>query len=138
MHLLKYPDKIIIALAESIHGNEKISRWLLENGFPELAAFASAIKGSDEASQWLLKNHFPELAALDAAISNSNKAYQWLQKNDLTFYILIADACQGKPAALFHLKKDPKMEPFLYLSSKTKEFFDSKTYDYHRKPSGFF
>ena len=138
MNLLKYPDKIIIALAEAIQGNEKIAQWLLENGFPELAAFASAIKGSDEASQWLLKNRFPELAALDAAISNDGKAYAWLKKSNLTFYILIADACQGKPAALLHLKRDPKMERFLYLAIKTKRFFDSQTYDYHRKPSNFF
>ncbi len=138
MKIFNYPPKIIIALAEAIQGNQKILSWLLENGYPELAAFASAIRGSDDAVQWLLNNKFPELAALDAAISKDVKAYHWLKKHDFTFYILLADACQGKPAAIYHLEKNPQMEAFLYLAKKTKSFFDQVTFDYHRKPSGLF
>ncbi len=138
MNFLKYPPKIIIALAEAIQGNQKILTWLLENGYPELAAFASAIRGSDDAVQWLLNNKYPDLAALDAAISKDVKAYHWLRKHNFTFHILLADACQGKPAALYHLEKNPHMEVFLYLARKTKRFFDGMTFDYHRKPSSFF
>jgi len=138
MNLLKYHSKVILALGEAITGNEKIMQWFLDNQYPELAAYASAVRGSDDAVQWLIKNKFPELAALDAALSKNHKAYEWLHKYNYSFYILLAEACQGRPQALARLKKEPKMEVFLLLAMKTKYFFDSQTYDYHKKPSNIF
>ncbi len=138
MNLLEYPKKVILALGEAITGNKKILQWFLDNQYPELAAYASAVRGSDDAVQWLVKNKFPELAALDAALSKDAKAYQWLHKYNFTFYILLAEACQGKPLALVRLKKEPEMEVFFLLAMKTKYFFDNQTYDYHKKPSNLF
>ena len=39
-------------------------KWLLQNGYPELAALSSAIRGSYEAADWLMKNNFPQFAAI--------------------------------------------------------------------------
>ena len=138
MNLLEYPSKVIIALGEAISGNKKIMQWFMKNGYPELAAYSSAVRGSDEAVQWLIKNKYPELAALDAALSRDANAYQWLHKYKFPFYILFAEACQGKPIALSKLKKEPNREAFLHLAMKTKHFFDTKTFDYHKKPTNIF
>ena len=138
MTLLKYPEEVILALAEAINGKENLIQWFLDNGYPELAAFASAVRGSDEAVQWLLKYGYANLAALDAAISNDIKAYEWLKKHKLFFYIMLADACQGKPLALERLKSNSRTAPFAYFAIKTKNFFDNMTFDYHKKPSSAF
>ena len=56
--MLNYPPKILLAFGETF-GNtgDKFQTWLLENGYPELAALSSGIKGSNDAIEWLLKNH---------------------------------------------------------------------------------
>ena len=61
--LNRYPAKILVAFGEAIDGNEKIFKWLLENGYQELAALSKAIRGSEEAFEWLMKNKYAHLAA---------------------------------------------------------------------------
>ena len=93
MENLYYSAKIWLAFGEAVNGNEKISGWLMKNGFPEVAALAYAIRGSEEATAWLFKNKFFHLAALDASIDENVQAYQWLITNKHTLLVVFADAC---------------------------------------------
>ena len=128
--MLDYPVKILVAFGETINGNEEIQKWLLNNGYPELAALSNAIRGSDDAFNWLMK-HKPEFAALDAAIANDPKAMLWLNNHKLYFLIVFADACRGKEEALQWLgEKD--LQVFLRLAHRIKEIRDAHSYDYHK------
>ncbi|MGD9494063.1 MAG: hypothetical protein AB7V36_11985, partial [Bacteroidales bacterium] len=59
--LWEYEVKILLALEQAIGGNSEFLQFLLENGFPELAAFASAVRADKKALKWLFDNGSPEL-----------------------------------------------------------------------------
>lgn len=105
-----YPQKILLAWAESIKGNKKITEWLMKNGYPELGIFSHALRnqdaarkwltdhkylhlmalingaeGSEEAIEWLNKYNFPLLAKVAAAGDNDIEAFQWLRARDVLF-----------------------------------------------------
>ena len=128
--MLEYPVKILVAFGETITGNDEIHDWLVNNGYPELAALSNAIRGSDDAVKWLIK-HKPEFAVLDSAIDNDPKALVWLNSHKLYFLEVFADACRGKEEALkWFGKKD--LQVFLRLAQKIKEYRDGQSYDYHK------
>ena len=62
---------------------DSFHQWLLENGYPELAALSDTIKGSRNALEWLMKNKYFHLAAFDAAIDNNKNAKEWLSQFSL-------------------------------------------------------
>jgi len=91
--MLDYPPKILMAFGETFGDEgENFYKWLLENGYPELAALSSGIRGSKEAIEWLLKNKYPQYAALDGAIDKQAGAYAWLRKFKFNFLTVFADA----------------------------------------------
>jgi len=106
--------------------------WLLNNGYPEVAALAHAIRGSEEATAWLMKNKFYHLAALDSAIDEDEKAYKWLMDHNHRFFIVFADACRARPAAIQWFRQN-KLEAILAIAIKIKVLRDSHTFDYHKK-----
>jgi len=108
--MLHYPPKILMAFGETFDENEKIYNWLVQNGYPELAALSSAIRGSEDAFNWLMANKFPQLAALDGAIDKNPKAYEWLKNHKMDFLLVFADACNER------------------------KFRDNQTFDYHKMP----
>ena len=129
--LLTYPPKILLAFGESIGGNNEITDWMIQNGYPELAALSHAIQGSDEAFLWLMKNKFPELAALDSAIDEDPKAYEWLKNSNYLFHIIFAECCRGKQEAIaWMLQKD--LNALVRIAQKIKHLRDSQTFDYHK------
>ena len=88
--MLDYPSKILIAFGETFTDNgEEFYNWLLENGYPELAALSSGIRGSHEAINWLLKNKYPQYAALDGAIDNKRKHINGYVNTNLTFWLFL-------------------------------------------------
>lgn len=129
---LDYPPKILIAFGEAIVGNEKIMDWLINNGYPELAAFASAIRGSEDAIEWLRKHH-PVWAILDAAIDNQVGALVWLRKNGFDFELKFAGLCNKQEESVKYFQNlDLKM--FIYLAEKINFFRDGMVFDVHRRP----
>jgi len=66
-NLDKYPVKILLAFDKAIQGENQFFEWLLENGFPELAALANAIRANTNAIDWLMANGYVHYAAFDAA-----------------------------------------------------------------------
>ena len=130
--MLDYEPKILMAFGETFTDEgESFYKWLLENGYPELAALSSGIRGSKEALDWLMKNKYPHFAALDGAIDKKQGAYDWLMKYDFYFLAVFADAINNKPDAIVWLKKR-NLEIFIHLAKKIKYFRDNQTFDYHK------
>jgi hypothetical protein len=129
--MIKYPVKILVAFGEAVDGNDKIFTWLLNNGYPELAALAKAIRGSEEANQWLLKNKFPHFAAFDMAVVNDQKAIAWLKKYKFSFLLVLADASRGSKDAIRLLAVND-LQVFIRIAKKIKLFTDGQTFDYHK------
>jgi len=127
-----YDARIWLAFGEAVNANKEISDWLMQNGYPEVAALAYAIRGSEEATEWLFKNKFFHLAALDAAIDENAQARKWLADHDHTLLGIFADACQGKQAAINWFYAN-KMEAFVRIAQRIKHLRDNTTFDYHKK-----
>jgi len=129
--MVDYPVKVLIAFGETFAGNEELLNWLLNNGYPELAALSSAIRGSEEAFKWLMANGFPELAALDSAIDEDKKAYDWLNYHKHFFLAVLSDACHNQPEAIAWLTRHD-LKIFLLIAAKIRHFRDNQTFDYHK------
>ncbi len=130
--MLHYPPKILMAFGETFTEKDgAFLQWLLQNGYPELAALSSAIRGSYEAADWLLKNNYPQFAALDGAIDKQSKAYAWLRKYNFDFLVMFADAVHQRPEAEKWLREND-IPIFLLLAEKIRNFRDSQTFNYHK------
>lgn len=92
--LEKYDIKILLALTKSIAGRKDFFHWLLENGYPELAAFSNAIRGDIEAMKWLCQHGFNWLAILSNAIDGDDRARVWIGKNTKMCNLMFAMACR--------------------------------------------
>ena len=98
-----YPTKILMAFGCTfeperdeffewlMQGDTKAKDWLMEHGFPHLAAIDSAIDKEAKAEEWLLKNHFEVNLAFAKAINRDDDATDWLLKNELQVLVIIAD-----------------------------------------------
>jgi len=64
-----YPAKILLAWSEAIAGNEKIAKWLVDNGYSELICVIDFLWGSTKAGDWMIKNKFPEWRAFTPILS---------------------------------------------------------------------
>jgi len=134
MLLTKYPVKILLLLELAIDGKEEPLFWLLENDYPELAAFANAVRNDKKAFEWLVQNGYPDLAALTKAIEDDFDAYQWLKRHKRSFYIILADAVQPKEYAVKYVR-DNNLEIFLRLCviiKKVKDQQANDAWDYHK------
>lgn len=113
----EYDIKILLAFGKSIDGHKDFFKWLLKNGYPELAALSNAIRGDEEALQWLLKNGFPELAVLSNAIDNEPHAKNWLIKSKNKLLFQFAMASRGDDDAIKWLRVND-LRVFIYLAEK--------------------
>ncbi len=129
----KYPTKILIAFGEALDGNIEIYKWLLNNGFPELAALCSAIHASRDALSWLLKHH-PILAILSNAIDGEKHAINWLIKHQQDFLLKFADACNSDQQAKKWFAEN-NLDIFNTLANKINEVLKQQKrdrFDYHK------
>lgn len=94
MGLEKYDVKILLVLVKSIAGRKDFFRWLMEHGYPELAAFSNAIRGDVEAMKWLFAHRYAWLAILSNAIDGEEKARQWIGKACHPCNLMFALACR--------------------------------------------
>ncbi len=93
--LQNYTEEILIILEKSIEGSKKDFQWLLDNKYPELAAFSNAVNGDDEAVFWLLKNGFPVLGVLCNALDEEPFATKWMQEYNDKILIHFVKAAHG-------------------------------------------
>jgi hypothetical protein len=132
--MLHYPVKILLAFGEAVSGNRKIFKWLMNNGYPELAALANSLQTNEEAFDWLMKNGYPHFAALSNAIDDDDKAYAWLNKHKFVLLTVLADASRGKKEAINILYKKG-LKVFVIISKKILEIKNQQKFnyeDYHK------
>lgn len=132
--MVHYPAKIIVAFGEAIDGNTKIYKWLLNNGYPELAALTSSIHAHKDAFEWLLK-HYPKYAVLSNAIDGEKNAIEWLKRYKLNFLVTFAEACNRKDKKAMNWLKKNNLELFISLAEKIHDILVQQrrdASDYHK------
>lgn len=131
--MINYEPKILLAFGETfdVENGEEFFKWLLENGYPELAALSSCIRGNLEARDWLMKNKFTHFVALDGAIDGKEEAYKWLKEHNFDILAVLADAVHKKPEAILWLKEN-NLEMFVHLALKIRGFGERQNFDYHK------
>ncbi len=116
---LDYPTRIILAWSESIGGNIQISKWLNENGYPELVIAASAIYLKNNARSWLVENGYAHLMAMIHAAEGDEKAQNWLKKHKFTLLYHMAMAIENENSSWIWLKQNSTPDIFI-LTTKIK------------------
>jgi len=132
-NLYDYPIKILLAFETAVGGDKAFFHWLLENGYPELAALSNAIRGNPEAINWLVVNGYRYFAAFDAASADDDGAMTWLENHEFTFLATLAKASRGQQESIDKLN-DMGLEIFVRIACRIKQFTDGQTFDYHRMP----
>lgn len=117
MGLEKYDIKILLALTKCIAGRKDFFRWLMDNGYPELAAFSNAIRGDVEAMKWLFAHHYEWLAILSNAIDGDDKARVWIGKAVHISNLMFAMACREDERAIRWLV-DNDLRIFLMMAKE--------------------
>ncbi|MCQ2280247.1 MAG: hypothetical protein MJZ49_05545 [Bacteroidales bacterium] len=101
MHaLLDYDATNLLPWHDSLTGDHRFTDFLMQNGFPELAALGRAILSDTDALKWLMENGYPEFAILSDAIDDEDEAIEWLVKAKCDFLSTFAAACRKDDAAI--------------------------------------
>ena len=125
MGLEKYDIKILLALLKCISGRKDFFHWLLENGYPELAAFSNAIRGDVDAMKWLFQHHYEWLAILSNAIDGEDKARVWIGRATHICNLMFAMACREDVDAIKWLH-DRDLNIFLLLAKEVAQVLDTQ------------
>ena len=131
---LNYPAKILIAWCECISGNEKITQWLIKNGFTELGLFRYALRNEDRSRKWLLDNGHPHLMALINGIEGNEDALNWLKAHGFELLYQMALAGDGNKEAILYLEQgDRKIFGLLAKRMEVvKDEIQAANIDYHK------
>ena len=125
MGLEKYDIKILLALNKSIAGRKDFFRWLLDNGYPELAAFSNAIRGDVEAMKWLFAHNYAWLAILSNAIDGEDEARVWIGKATHRCNLMFAMACREDVDAIRWLQQND-LQIFLMIAKEVAQVLDTQ------------
>ncbi len=130
----EYPPKILVAFGEAVGHNTKIHQWLLDNGYPELAALTACLMGQRDAEEWLKKHKFNHLLAFHYAVYDDENARKWLALYKYNLLAVLADAVNGYKPAMEYLRKR-NLNVFIRLALKIKKLKDEVIFDandYHK------
>jgi hypothetical protein len=128
----KYSEKILVAWAESISGNEQIRDWLMKNGYPELGLFRFALFFDKKSCQWLMKNA-PHLMATINAIEGKKPALNWLKRNNFHLLVRLAKASDNdKDQMKWLMKNDPLFAAIAARIKLVKDEIEEANNDVHR------
>ena len=134
---LNYDIKILLAWGECISGNEKITQWLMKNGFPELALFKYALRNEERSRDWLFNNGFKHLLALINGIEGKEDALDWLARHEFDTLREMALVGDGDQEAFDRLiASDQKI--FAMLAKKmefVKDSIEEAKTDFHKYSS---
>jgi hypothetical protein len=118
--MIRYPDAALKRFIEAAYDDDEALKWLLQNGYPELAAvkeavicretgpmtwlarykkdalllFVKAVLGNFNAIQRLLEMKEPLLAAAANAVRGDADALQWLRNNGFPAWADVSQAIQ--------------------------------------------
>lgn len=125
MGLEKYDIKILLALTKCIAGRKDFFHWLMNNGYPELAAFSNAIRGDVDAMKWLFANNYAWLAILSNAIDGEDKARVWIGKATHICNLMFAMACREDIDAIKWLDAHG-LGVFLMIAKETAQVLETQ------------
>ena len=97
--LERYNVKVLLALKEAIDGKDAFFRWLLESGYPELAAFSNFLQDDPNAEQFLIRTGHSWLGLLSHAIDGDVRARNWVQTHLHEANLMFVLACRGDEKA---------------------------------------
>ncbi|MBR1783865.1 MAG: hypothetical protein IJ760_00290 [Bacteroidales bacterium] len=129
--LEQYDVKVLLALVKSVGGRTDFFKWLLDGGYPELAAFSNAIRADDDAMVWLFKNNYAWLAILSNACDGDEKAVDWVRRGLTPVNFRFAMACQHNVDSLRWLHGN-NLGIFLLLAHEVEKFlqYQRKEHDW--------
>lgn len=125
MGLEHYDVRILLALLKSLQGHREFFQWLMDNGYPEVAAFSNAVCGDKEAMKFLFHIHCEWLAILSNAIDGEEQARVWIGKACKHVNLMFAMACQQDPLAIKWLQTR-QLDIFLVLAQEIHEILDTQ------------
>ncbi len=126
--LLNYDIKILIVLLEALKCKKKFFTFLLENGYPELAAWSNAVLGDEDALHWLFDNGFAELGVLSNAIDGEKKAVQWVMLSKDEFMINFSAACRKEADGMRWLQ-ERDLEIFIQMAYRIRDILELQIKD---------
>lgn len=115
MGLEQYDIKILLALLKAIEGRKDFFRWLIDNGYRDLAAFSNSIRGDEVALYCLVQMKKNWLAILSNATGGDEKALQWIRQHCSEPNYHFAKACTNDIDSAVWLRKHDQTY-FLLLS----------------------
>ena len=101
-----YPQNILDTFQAAIRGNKKAFRTLMDEKYPELAAFSNAIKGDENAEMWLKARGRGDWWLIFRALNNDKIAFKQLQEKEDKFTISFVLACQDRIEGKYWLTKN--------------------------------
>lgn len=119
----KYDIRILLALKECIHGHKRFFKWLIDNGYPELAAFSNSVRGDRSAQDFLVRIGQGWLAVLSEAIDGDQKARVWISKHCHPVNLMFALACRDDAASVKWLK-ERNLDIFLMMAHEVAEVLE--------------
>lgn len=102
--LLQYDVKVLLALQQAISGSTAFFQWLVDAGYPELAAFSNFLQDDGEAEQWLIQHNYHWLGILSHAIDGDERSRTWVRTSLHEANLMFALACRHDDKALSWLK----------------------------------
>ncbi|MDR1974386.1 MAG: hypothetical protein LBQ31_06890 [Bacteroidales bacterium] len=93
MKIDEYPQKVYINFVKALEGDRQKFDELIEDGYPEWAAFSHALQGDERATMFLLKRStLPVLGVLANGMNDEEGAMNWLKKNKNPLYYAFCQA----------------------------------------------
>ena len=126
--LLHYDIKVLIILLGAVRGSKKYFHFLLENGYPELAAWSNVMRGDEDALHWLFDNGYNALGMMTLAIDSKQKAMRWILETKDDFLINFTAACRKEEDGIKWLKEND-LEIFLLMAEEEQKIIEIQTKD---------
>ena len=102
--LLKYDVRVLLALQQAIGGSKEFFQWLVDAGYPELAAFSNFLQDDVEAEQWLVQHNHHWLGIISHAIDGDERSRQWVRQNLHEANLMFVLACRRDDKAISWLR----------------------------------
>ena len=96
--------RVLLALQQAISGKKEFFQWLVDAGYPELAAFSNFLQDDVEAEQWLVQHNYHWLGIIRHAIDGDERSRQWVRDNLHEANLMFALACRRDDKAISWLK----------------------------------
>lgn len=103
--LEQYDIRLLLAMLKAVEGRKDFFKWLIDNGYRDLAAFSNSIRGDEVALYCLVQMKKNWLAILSNATGGDKTALKWVREHCTEPNYHFAKACTNDVDAAVWLKK---------------------------------